>query len=46
MITKFPLYIKNEDWIKVVKSMAMKMVKTMIKNIQRNSAVKVLKSLS
>lgn len=46
MIIKFPLYIKNEDWIKVVKSMAMKMVKTMIKNIQRNSAVKVLKSLS
>ena len=46
MIIKFPLYIKNEDWIKVVKSMAMKMVKTMMKNIQRNSAVKVLKSLS
>ena len=46
MIIKFPLYIKNEDWIKVEKSMAMKMVKTMIKNIQRNSAVKVLKSLS
>ena len=46
MIIKFPLYIKNKDWIKVVKSMAMKMVKTMMKNIQRNSAVKVLKSLS
>ena len=46
MIIKFPLYIKNKDCIKVVKSMAMKMVKTMMKNIQRNSAVKVLKSLS
>ena len=31
MIIKVPLYIKNEDWIKLVKIMAMKMVKTMIK---------------
>ena len=25
MIIKVPLYIKNEDWIKLVKSMTMKM---------------------
>ena len=30
MIVKVSLYIKNEDWIKLVKSMAMEMVKTMI----------------
>ena len=31
MIIKVSLYIKNEDWIKLVKSIAMKIVKTMIK---------------
>ena len=31
MIIKVSLYIKNEDWIKLVKSLAMKIVKTMIK---------------
>ena len=31
MIMKVPLYIKIEDWIKLVKSMAMKTLKTMIK---------------
>ena len=31
MIIKVPLYIKIEDWIKLVKSMAMKTLKTMIK---------------
>ena len=46
MIIKVPLYIKNEDSIKVLKSIAMKMVKTMIKTIQRNSAMKSLKLLS
>ena len=31
MIIKVPLYIKNEDWIKLVKSMTMKMLKTVMK---------------
>ena len=31
MIIKVPLYIKNEDWIKLVLKMVMKMIKTMIK---------------
>ena len=31
MIRKVPLYSKNKDWIKLVKSMTMKMVETMIK---------------
>ena len=30
MIIKSPLYIRNEGWIKLVKIMTMKMVKTMI----------------
>ena len=47
MILKVPLYIKNEDWIKLVKSTAMKMIKTMIKTYNsRNAAMKVLKTLS
>ena len=33
MIIKVPLYIKNEDWIRLVKGMPMKMVKTMINPI-------------
>ena len=31
MIIKVPLYIKNEDWVKLVLKMVMKMIKTMIK---------------
>ena len=31
MIIGIPLHTKSEDWIKLVKSMAMKMVKTTIK---------------
>ena len=31
MIRRVPIYIQNEGWIKLVKSMAMKTVKTMIK---------------
>ena len=31
MIIKVPLYITNEAWIKLVKSMEMEMEKTMIK---------------
>ena len=42
MIIKVTLYIKNADWIKLMKSMAMKMVKP----IQVNSEMKVLKMLS
>ena len=31
MIIKVPLYIKNDDWRKMVKSIAMKIVKAMVK---------------
>ena len=36
MITRVPLRIKNKDSLKMVKSMAIKMVKITIKNIQIN----------
>ena len=31
MIIKVPLYVNNEEWIKLLKSSSMKIVKTMIK---------------